>query len=166
MWPYLEIGSLHILFKLRISRWHHPGLRMGTYCYPCKKNSRIAHSGHMNMKVKISYAAISQGTLGTPETGNDDWCSVTLSRLSLRPHGLQQANFLCPSPRPCSNPCPLNQRCHPTILSSVTVFSSCLQSFPHQGLFQWVSSLHQVAKGLEFQLQHQSFQWTFRVDFP
>jgi len=28
-----------------------------------------------------------------------------------------------------------------------------------QGLFQWVSSLHQVAKGLEFQLQHQSFQW-------
>ena len=35
----------------------------------------------------------------------------------------------------------------------------------HQGLFQWVSSLHQVAKLLEFQLQHQSFQWTVRVDF-
>ena len=35
----------------------------------------------------------------------------------------------------------------------------------HQGLFQWVSSLHQVAKVLELQLQHQSFQWTFRVDF-
>ena len=35
----------------------------------------------------------------------------------------------------------------------------------HQGLFQWVSSLHQVAKGLEFQLQHQSFQRIFRVDF-
>ena len=33
----------------------------------------------------------------------------------------------------------------------------------HQGLFQWVSSLHQVAKVLEFQLQHQSFQWTFRT---
>ena len=33
----------------------------------------------------------------------------------------------------------------------------------HQGLFQWVSSLHQVVKGLEFQLQHQSFQWIFRV---
>ena len=31
----------------------------------------------------------------------------------------------------------------------------------HQGLFKWVSSLHQVAKVLEFQLQHQSFQWTF-----
>ena len=35
----------------------------------------------------------------------------------------------------------------------------------HQGLFQWVRSLHQVAKVLEFQLQHQSFQWTFRTDF-
>ena len=34
----------------------------------------------------------------------------------------------------------------------------------HQGLFLWVSSLHQVAKGLEFQLQHQSCQWIFRVD--
>ena len=34
----------------------------------------------------------------------------------------------------------------------------------HQGLFQWVSSSHQVAKVLEFQLQHQSFQWTSRTD--
>ena len=33
----------------------------------------------------------------------------------------------------------------------------------HQGLFKWVSSLHQVAKVLEFQLQHQSFQWIFRL---
>ena len=33
----------------------------------------------------------------------------------------------------------------------------------HQGLFQWVSSSHQVAKVLEFQLQHQSFQWTLRT---
>ena len=35
----------------------------------------------------------------------------------------------------------------------------------HQGLFQWVNSLHEVAKVLEFQLQHQSFQWTPRTDF-
>ena len=35
----------------------------------------------------------------------------------------------------------------------------------HHGLFQWVSSSHQVAKVLEFQLQHQSFQWIFRVNF-
>ena len=35
----------------------------------------------------------------------------------------------------------------------------------HQGLFQWVNSLHQVAKVLELQLQYQSFQWIFRTDF-
>ena len=35
----------------------------------------------------------------------------------------------------------------------------------HQGLFQWISSLHQVAKVLEIQLQSQSFQWIFRIDF-
>ena len=35
----------------------------------------------------------------------------------------------------------------------------------HQGLFQWVSSSHQMAKVLEFQLQHQSFQWIFRIDW-
>ena len=35
----------------------------------------------------------------------------------------------------------------------------------HQSLFKWVSSSHQVAKVLEFQLQHQSFQWMFKVDF-
>ena len=47
---------------------------------------------------------------------------------------------------------------HPLLLPSV---------FPsvRQGLFQLVTSLHQVAKILEFQLQHQSFQWIFRTDF-
>ena len=35
----------------------------------------------------------------------------------------------------------------------------------HQSLFHWVHSLHQVAKVLELQLQHQSFQWIFRADF-
>ena len=44
-------------------------------------------------------------------------------------------------------------------------------SLPHfnfsqeQDLFKWVSSSHKVAKVLEFQLQHQSFQWIFRLDF-
>ena len=85
---------------------------------------------------------------------------------SLWPHGLQHARPPCPSPTPraCSNSYPSSRWCHPTISSSVLPFS-CLHSFPASGLFQWVSSLHQVAKGLEFQIQHQSFQWTFRTDF-
>ena len=35
----------------------------------------------------------------------------------------------------------------------------------HQDLFQWVSSSHQVARVLELQLQHQSFQWIFKTNF-
>ena len=56
---------------------------------------------------------------------------------SLRPHGLQHTRFPCPSPNPrvYSNSCPLSWWCHPTILPSVTPFSSCLQSFPASGSF-------------------------------
>ena len=42
--------------------------------------------------------------------------------------------------------------------------SPALNLSQHQGLFQWVSSSHQVAKVLAFQLQHQSFQWTPRTN--
>ena len=92
-------------------------------------------------------------------------CSVMSD--TLQPHGRQHTRLTCPSPTPgdCSNSCPSNRWCHPTISSSVIPFSSCLQSFQHQGLFQGVSSSHQVTKVLEFQLQHQSFQWIFRNDF-
>ena len=68
-------------------------------------------------------------------------------------------------PELCSNSCSSSRWCHPTISSSVNPFSSCPQSFPASGSFQCVSSLHQVVKVLEFQLQHQSFQWIFRTDF-
>ena len=62
-------------------------------------------------------------------------CSVVSN--SLRPHGLQHARLPCPSPSPraCSNSCPLSRWCHPTISSSVVPFSSCLQSFPASGSF-------------------------------
>ena len=58
--------------------------------------------------------------------------SVTQYYLTLRPHGLQHAKLLCPSPTPraYSNSCPLSRWCSPTISSSVVPFSSCLQSFP------------------------------------
>ena len=56
---------------------------------------------------------------------------------SLWPHGLQHTSLPCPSPTPkaCSNSCPLSQWCHPTISSSVIPFFSCLQSFPASGFF-------------------------------
>ena len=92
-------------------------------------------------------------------------CSVVPN--SLRPHGLQHSRPPCLSltPRVYSNSCPLSQWCHPTISSSVIPFSSCIKSFPASWSFPfWISSSHQVAKVLEFQLQHQSLQWIFRTD--
>ena len=85
---------------------------------------------------------------------------------SLWPHESQHTRPRCPSPTPgiYSNPCPSSQWCHRTISSSVIPFSSCPQPLPASGLVQWVNSLHEAAKVLEFQLQHQSFRWTPRTD--
>ena len=92
---------------------------------------------------------------------------------SLWPHGLQHVRLLCPSPTPgaYSNSGPLSWWCHPHFYCwqlSCPLLSPSLPTFnlsQHQGLFQWVSSSHQMAKVLKFQLQHQSFQWIFRTDF-
>ena len=50
---------------------------------------------------------------------------------------------------------------HPLLFLSPPAFNLT----QHQGLFQWVDSLHQVAKVLEHQLQYQSFQWIFKLYF-
>ena len=84
---------------------------------------------------------------------------------SLWPHEPQHARPPCPSPTPEFTQTHVHwvsdaiQPSHP--LSSPSL--SALNLSQHQGLFQWVSSLHQVAKVLEFQLQHQSFQLTPRT---
>ena len=67
-------------------------------------------------------------------------------------------------PGVCSNSCLMCWWCHLTILTSVAPFSA-LNLSQHQGLFQWISSSHQVSSVLELQLQHQSFHWIFWVDF-
>ena len=97
-------------------------------------------------------------------------CSVQFSRSvvsnSSQSHELQHARPPCPSPTPgvYSNSCPSSRWCiqpsHP--LSSPSPPTP--NPSQHQGLFQWVNSSHEVDKVLEFQLQHQSFQWTPRTD--
>ena len=84
----------------------------------------------------------------------------------LQPHESQHARPPCSSPSPGvhSDSRPSSQWCHPAILSSVVPFSSCPNPYQHQNLFQWVNSLHEVAKVLEFQLQHHSFQRNPRAD--
>ena len=83
---------------------------------------------------------------------------------SLWPHGLQHARPHCPSPTPgvISNSCPLSQ--WPSNYPLLSPFSPTFKLLQHQGLFKWIISSQQVAKELEFQLQHQPLQWTPRTD--
>ena len=95
-------------------------------------------------------------------------CSVQFSHSvvsdSLCPHGLQHSRPPCPSPTPRVYSSHVYwvgdaiQPSHPLPSPSPPTFNLS----QHQGLFQWVSSSHQVAKVLE--LQHPSFQWIFRAD--
>ena len=88
-------------------------------------------------------------------------CSVTSD--CLRPNESQQARLPCPSPTPGvhSDSRASSQWCYPAISSPSPPAPNPSQ---HQSLFQWVSSLHEVAKVLEFQLQHHSFLRNPRVD--
>ena len=96
-------------------------------------------------------------------------CSVTQSCPTLWSHELQHAWLPCPSvySKVCSNSCLLSQWCHPTISSTIAppLSPPALNDSQHQGLFQWVSSSHQVSKVLKLQPQHWYFQWIFKVDF-
>ena len=74
---------------------------------------------------------------------------------SLRPHESQHARPPSPSPTPgiYPNSCTLSQWCHPIISCSSFPSPPAFNLSQHQDLFKWVSSSHQVAKVLEFQLQ-------------
>ena len=94
--------------------------------------------------------------------------SVAQSCQTLQSHEPQHVSPPCPLPTPRvhPNPCPLSWWCHPTISSSVVPFSPCLNLSQHQGLFKWVSSPHQVAKVLEFQLQPSVLPMNIQDWFP
>ena len=92
-------------------------------------------------------------------------CAFPKSHPNMQPCRLQHVRLPCPSlsPRVCSIHdhwvSDAIQPSHP--LSPPFPFAFYLSQ--HQGLFQWVNSLYQVAKVLELQLQHQSFQLIFRT---
>ena len=93
--------------------------------------------------------------------------SCSLMSDFLWPHGLQHNRLPCPSPIPraYSNSSPSSHWCHPTISSSAVPFSSRLQSSPASRSFPMSQFFSSDGQKLEFQLQHQCFQWIFRADF-
>ena len=88
---------------------------------------------------------------------------------SLGPYKLQRLRLLCLplSPEVCSDSSLLSWWCYLTISSSATVFF-CIQSFPASGFFQWIASLHQVAKILEFHFKETESVFPMKVQgwFP
>ena len=95
-------------------------------------------------------------------------CSVAQSSNSLWLLGLQHARLPCPSPFPgaCSNSCPLSWGCHPTILSSVISFSSCLQSFSVSGSFPMSQLLASGGQSIGVSASASIFSVTIQGWFP
>ena len=107
-----------------------------------------------------------QGAMWTMQSTEFNFSCSVLSD-SLRPHGLQHARLPVHHQLPGFTQTHVHwvndaiQSSHPLSSPSPPAFNLS----QNQGLFQQVSSSHQVAKILEFQLQHQSLQWIFRTDF-
>ena len=94
------------------------------------------------------------------------YCHSVMSN-SLQLHGLQHTRIPCLSSTPgaCSNSCPLSQWSYLTISSSVTRFSSHLQSFPASWSFPMSQLFTSGGRSMELKCQYLSFQWILRVDF-
>ena len=148
--------------EIMTSQMNQPNLPSMSKPYPIGNRKQIEQNRSSKEKWK-------QCSCKNGDSYRAQFSSVQFSRSvmsdSLQPHESQHARPPCPSPTPrvYSNSCPSSRWCHPAISSSVVLFSSCPNPSQHQDLFQWVNSLHEVAKVLEFQPQHQSFQWTPRT---
>ena len=146
---FLKLEWPRSLRWLRVSsRFISPWFRA---CYNnrnCLWNSKIPSFSHFRVGPQFSSVAQSSPTLCNPMD-----CSTPGLPVHHQLPGLTQTHVhrigdaIQPS--------------HPLSFPSPPAFNLS----QHQGLFQWVSSSHQMAKVLEFQLQHQSFQWIFRADF-
>ena len=121
-----------------------------------------------------SFTALNTGLCLTWRVSGFQWC---YSELLLPRHSVMSDSV---TPMDCSTSGFLVLHCLPefaqthihwvsdAILPSNHLSSASPLAFnlsQHHGLFKWVSSSYQVANVLELQLQHQSFQWIFRVDF-
>ena len=150
---------------------HLPGLEIGLILH--ERTAVQIKSGIYRLREKGETVCLSRKNL------NDFSFTFTLSKSHQFSSVAQSCPTLC-DPMDCSMP---GLPVHPQLLelaqTHVHWVSDAIQpphpqSSPsppdfnlsqHQGLFKWVTSPHQVAKVLEFQFQHQSFQRIFRTDF-
>ena len=133
-------SSVHGILQARILEWVAiPFSR--TVCLPFQFN------GNTGVSVQFSLVTQSCPTLCDPMNHNTPGLPVHHQLLELtQTHAHRVGDAIQPS--------------HPLLSPS----PPALNLSQHQGLFQWVNSSHEVAKVLEFQLQHQSFQWTPKTD--
>ena len=160
--PCKTIQDGQVIAESSEKKWSTGGENGNSLQYSCHKNpmNSMKRQRYMTLEDEpsrlesVQYVTIEIVVVQTPSHVH-----------SLQPHGLQHTRLSCPSPssRVCSNSSPLSWWYHPTILSSVAPFSPAFnlsqlsESFRvFQSLFQQTPSLHQVAKVLELQLQHQS----------
>ena len=173
-WGSQEV--LYLFWTYMLTEEGATGLKSNQLYWLCYAGTRKTQNTLLNDRSLAGHFSITEGSWGHSFGRNRSifltrqfhyhccYCSVAKLCPTLQSHGLQQTRLTCPPPSQavCSvmsiDSVMLSNHiilCHPLL------FSSSL--FQHQGLFQWVSSSHQVAKILE--LQHQSFQWMFSVDF-
>ena len=118
---------------------------MGIYYNLFSTSVHVQNSHHKELKKWLIFP-VSYSVYKSPDHSHILLLLFSHSVLSdpLRSHGLQHTRPSCPSPSPgdCSNSCPSSRWCHPTILSSVIFFSSCLQSFSASGAFSNIYWLH------------------------
>ena len=113
------------------------------------------------------------------DLANINWYQLILHLFVFRRCSVAQSCLTLCNPIDCSTPglpvphhLPKFPQVHVDCNGNVTLpshplmpSSPALSLSQHQGLFQCVSCLYQMTKIMEFQLQHQSFQWVFKVDF-
>ena len=130
-------------------KWIHRGNKnMGVLTLPPFKKLKIGSQQHHSLSVQFSSVTQSCLTFCNPMNRSTPGFPAHHQLLELTQTHVHQVGDAIQPSHPLSSPSP------PTFYLS-----------QHQVLFQWLSSLYKVAKVLEFQLQHQSYQWIFRTHF-
>ena len=132
-------------------QWHDifAAISLSTDCITCCRYVESPGFSHMDHSMTFQCSSVTQSCL----TLCDSTTAARQASLSITNFEFTQAHVhwvgdAIPPSHSLSSPSPL-----------------LFNLSQHQGLFQWVNSSHQLAQVLEFQLQHQSFQWIFRTDF-